>query len=304
MHHALWNSITDTSPEPTHPSEAKVNFHFTLLDSLLQQECLDALADDQCVGCSITMPHKLTLMNQVNELSQEASIIGAINTIYVRRDAVTGARRLIGANTDCIGIREAFLRSFTITDSNLTFEQRVRGRTALVIGAGGAARAAIYALWKFFDIRLVYLVNRFEHEAEEVTISMRRNECKVELKYVNNVEEVRASDFESPVMVVGTVPDIPARTVQEVMMKELVEEVLCRRRASDAWLLDMCYHPDPITSLMKMARKQGWQTVSGIEALKYQGVKQFELWSGRKVEQATVAELSGVIDDAMLRRTH
>ena len=299
------------------------------------------------------MPHKLTLLKDVDELTDEARVIGAINTICLRHyidqepnaqipdsQATTGeGRKLIGTNTDCIGIRDAFLRSFKRSQLSSGYPgvdmvELVRGRTALVIGAGGTARAAIFALWKFFDVQLVYLVNRFESEVEEVMQSMSQNGCAVKMRHIRTVEEVRElkrkarhGNDEEPVMVVGTVPDIPARSTEEIRMKKVVEEILqcpdgthhwsqssdnshanevevrATPGAQRRWLLDMCYHPSPTTSLITLANQRGWQTISGIEALKYQGIKQFELWTGRKVDEEAVEKLGKIVDNAVQQRT-
>ena len=56
------------------------------------------------------MPHKITFTREVDELTEEGSVIGAINTIFMRKDH-EGRTRYIGTNTDCIGVRDAFLQN-------------------------------------------------------------------------------------------------------------------------------------------------------------------------------------------------
>ena len=240
------------------------------------------------------MPHKLSLLPHIDDLTDEARVIGAINTIFVRLDPHTRERRYIGTNTDWIGIRDAFIRTFPAG-----VRESVRLKAALVVGAGGTARAAVYALWKFFGVVEIYIVNRFEDEVQELVSSMRAKGCGMNMKYVRSVEDAKC--LRGPAIAVGTVPDIPAVTEEERQAEEAVGELLSRGEGADegrGWLLDMCYHPTPATRLIKMARKEGWQTVSGIEALKYQGMAQNELWSEKKILSTALEELSRVIDAA------
>jgi quinate dehydrogenase len=129
---------------------------FHLLESMDKQDLLDLLNQDGCVGAAVTMPHKVSFMPLVTDVTDEGKDIGAINTIFLRLDT-EGNRRWIGSNTDCIGVREAFLR-------NLSPEELAFGYTqpALVIGAGGACRSAIYALHHWLGVAKIYSVNRLE----------------------------------------------------------------------------------------------------------------------------------------------
>ena len=85
------------------------------------------------------MPHKITILSDLDELTDEARVIGAINTVFVRKD-VKGVRKYIGANADCVGIREAFQQNFP------SVIQTAQGRSAKVISRRSACKSAIYAL--------------------------------------------------------------------------------------------------------------------------------------------------------------
>ena len=290
LHNTLWTDL-------------QLPMTFLSVDSMDKQDFLPLLRSSDCIGASITMPHKVSCMSDVDELRDEARIIGAINTIFVRLDARIGARRYIGANTDCMGIRDAFERSFA------GVKQKVRGKVGLVIGGGGTARAAIYALWKFFGVREIYLVNRLDTEVRQIMLSMTAAGCQAKMTHVQSVED--AARCEAPVIVVGAVPDIPAQTDGEVQAKTVVLELLRKLRTreneqeqeqeqeQDGFLLDMCYHPSPTTSLIKVARDSGWQVVSGIEALIAQGLAQDVLWLEKPIEDSVADEVSKVIRAAL-----
>ena len=57
------------------------------------------------------MPHKVAIIEHLDELTEEARMVGACNTVFLRRDEGTGARRYVGTNTDVVGIREAFYKN-------------------------------------------------------------------------------------------------------------------------------------------------------------------------------------------------
>ena len=106
------------------------------------------------------MPNKVAIIPYLDELTEECRDVGACNTLYFREE--NGRRIFCGANTDVIGIRDAFYQ-------NVHNPDRVfHNRPALVVGGGGAARSAIYALWKWMNVTTIYLVNRDSSEVEEV----------------------------------------------------------------------------------------------------------------------------------------
>lgn len=101
-------------------------------------------------GASVTMPHKVAILKHLDGLTQEGSSVGAVNTIFVREDE-SGKRSYIGTNTDVIGIRDAF--AYNVDAS------KFHNRPALVIGGGGAARSAVYALRTWMKASSIYLVS-------------------------------------------------------------------------------------------------------------------------------------------------
>ncbi|KAJ5456539.1 Quinate/shikimate 5-dehydrogenase/glutamyl-tRNA reductase [Penicillium desertorum] len=101
------------------------------------------LHENTCIGTTITMPNKVSFGLLLDDLTEEARAIGAVNTSFVRLDKC-GQRRHIGTNTDCIGIRDSILYRMPHAAT------MGKGRPSMVIGGGGAARSAIFALWRWF----------------------------------------------------------------------------------------------------------------------------------------------------------
>lgn len=281
LHHTLWQSL-------------HVPWKFALVDSMDKDDFLPLLKSEDCFGASVTMPHKVTIMTEVDYLTEEAEIIGSINTLFVRIDANSGARRYIGTNTDCIGIREAFLRSFP------GCRERVRDGIGLVVGGGGTTRAALYALWKFLDMREVYIVNRLDTEVEALVLSLAANGCSLKMTHVRTPQQA-SQQCATPSIVVGCVPDILPETEDEVKADNITRtllEKLTQEDAGEGYLLDMCYHPNVVTRLIRMAKACGWQTISGIEALVAQGIAQNELWLERSMKDINADEIYRAVRNA------
>ena len=72
-------------------------------------DILERLRRPECYGAAITMPHKVAIIEHLDELTQQGRDIGACNTVFC--DERDGHRRLVGTNTDVVGVREAFLRN-------------------------------------------------------------------------------------------------------------------------------------------------------------------------------------------------
>jgi shikimate dehydrogenase len=100
----------------------------------------------------VTIPHKRSVMPYLAEMTASAQVIGAVNTIFVQDDG-----RLLGDNTDWIGVRNALLQT----------RDSWSGATALIVGAGGTSRAVAYAL-RQMGCGQVYIYNRTSERAEEI----------------------------------------------------------------------------------------------------------------------------------------
>jgi quinate dehydrogenase len=95
------------------------------------------------------MPHKVAILKHLDGLTPEGRDVGAVNTLFIQENA-SGERLYMGTNTDVIGVRDAFAYN---VDSI-----KYHDHPALVIGGGGAARSAVYALRKWMKASAIYLV--------------------------------------------------------------------------------------------------------------------------------------------------
>ncbi|ETN39304.1 uncharacterized protein HMPREF1541_05527 [Cyphellophora europaea CBS 101466] len=282
VHHTVWKLLN-------------LPWRFTLLDSTDTSECLRHLASPDCVGCSITMPNKLALIPHMDELTAEARAVGAINTVSVQTDPKTGRRRYIGTNTDIVGIRDALVNAFP------AILKDVEGRSALVYGAGGAARAAIYALWRYLGIKTIFVVNRLHDEARTMMSSMTEAGVAVRFVLLESVQSLETLVVD-PIIATGTAPDIVPSSADERKAWNVVSTVL-ERRSTRAFVLDMAYTPDPATTLIKLARKFGWETVTGVDVVGFVCMAQDRLWCEQEIPNGAQNLVAGELHRALRQRS-
>lgn len=222
-------------------------------------------------GASVTIPLKLDVMPLLDEIDEAARIIGAVNTIVP--DANTG--KLRGLNTDYLGMKDC-LR--TAGASIATSETR---ESALIIGGGGTARAAVQTL-KTMGYSTIYLLGRSATKIAELAKSFPDSYNIVSLSADSDAFGQMSRNM--PRVAIAT---IPANVPMDPALKTVLEQ-LFQQSASDTTetsrgvLLEMAYSP-PETQVMQMAAKSGWKTIRGLETLVTQGLWQFEYWTGIQV---------------------
>ncbi|KAF8192963.1 shikimate dehydrogenase [Pholiota molesta] len=208
-------------------------------------------------GASVTIPYKLDVIPLLDKLTPAAEAIGAVNTIIPQTTSKQGSsvQVLVGDNTDWIGIKSTLAAKLGSSPVH----------AALVIGAGGTARAAIYAL-QHLGAGVIYLYNRTTSKAEALA----------------SCEQIASWDgLVQPNVIVSTVP-ASATTTEEAQSPAY--------RAGPAAVVDMAYRPAE-TPLLGLAKAAGgeWAVVSGLEVLLEQGYEQFKLWTGRECPKGPVA---------------
>ncbi|QUC22936.1 uncharacterized protein UV8b_07177 [Ustilaginoidea virens] len=261
------------------------------LDSADMAHFLELVQHPSFYGASVTMPNKVALLAHLDEATDECRDVGACNTLFLRERG--GKRLLCGANTDVLGVRGSF-------QHNVADPARVlHDRPALVVGAGGAARSAVYALRKWLRATDIYLVNRDAAEVRAVIAECAARGYGHRLRHVATVAEARAA--QGPGAVVACVPDLEPRTEAERRAR-LVTEVLLGKDHKGA-MLDMCYTPSPLTRLGALAERQGWQVILGTEAMIWQGLEQDSYWTGLPVDELPAAKVQEAIRREVAQRS-
>ncbi len=221
----------------------------TSLDALPGR--IQSLRAIDVIGANVTVPHKEHVLPLVDEITSLARRAGAVNTILNRNG------RLYGDNTDVHGLA----RSLGLHDDAL------EGCQAVVLGAGGAARAAVLALESVGAGRIAVL-NRTVERAERLCADLAPAPA---VAFASASDEARAA-LESAQVLVNATALGWKRGETPLSAGEL--GVL----PSAALVVDITYRD---TDLLEAARARGLRTLDGLEMLVFQGARSLEIWTGR-----------------------
>lgn len=227
-------------------------------------------------GLVVTMPHKITIMPHMDALDDLATTIGACNNVY------RSGGKLVGTNTDWQGIKGCLLEK----GDEATRPRPGSTTPSLIVGAGGASRAAVYALSSHLNTPTIYLLNRDDGEVDALLHDTRKMLPAPTIIHVKSLEQAKSLD--PPFYVVGTIPDFEPQTEAERNVAAILEHFLAQ--SNQGVLLDMCFKPRR-TRMIKLAEKLGWPTVEGTHVIGYQIHMQWKLWAGE--ERATQVDDNG-----------
>ncbi|KAF1816756.1 quinate dehydrogenase [Eremomyces bilateralis CBS 781.70] len=262
------------------------------LESTDMNGFLELIQDPKFYGASVTMPHKVAILGFLDELTEEARDVGACNTIFLREK--DGKRVYVGTNTDTIGVRDSFYA--TVKDPEKVFHHR----PGMVIGGGGAARSAVYALQRWMHCSPIYIVNRDRSEVDAVISECQKRGLRQDLIHVSTLEQ--AEELEGPGAIVSCIPNFPPKSPEEKVAREVTECFL--NKPHKGAMLEMCYHPSPWTEIGVLAEKSGWTVILGTEAMIYQGLEQDRYWTGRSREKLPLETVKKVIGEKISGGNH
>ncbi|GAA5957400.1 hypothetical protein JCM8115_006979 [Rhodotorula mucilaginosa] len=262
---------------------AGVDRTYEKMESTDMEAFLEYARSEECCGSAVTMPHKVAVCQHLDELTEDGRNIGACNTVIIRKGP-NGERKLVGHNTDSVGVRESLLRA---DDSHV---KSGRTRPGAVLGAGGACRAAVYALTKWLNCSPIYVVNRDDAEVEQFIDAFKKSATEAfnpELVHVKTVEE--AEKLAAPAYIVSAVPAFPPTSPEEKQARAVAQTIF--DKPEKGVILEMCYHPDIWTELAQLAQDAGWKVVTGEQAMIWQGIEQQLLWLECREEDLPVQEI-------------
>src|SRR5215813_12492367 len=238
-----------------------VNAVYLALHAKAMNDLLACVRDIPIAGLSITMPYKEQILKYLDKTDPWTTKIGAANTLVRGQDG-----KLFGFNTDVNGVVRP-----------LEIRMRLQGARVLVLGAGGAARAAVFGL-KDRGAE-VSIFNRTPGPAQNLAKRARA-------KAVNKLQ-LRKMAFEviinaTPVGMEGNREPIP----------------ISEQEFNARYFFEMVYTPSE-TKMVKLARSKGMHVILGAEMFVQQGARQFEIWSGKP---APVQEMQRVVEYALAQR--
>ncbi|HEV8638781.1 MAG TPA: shikimate dehydrogenase [Chloroflexota bacterium] len=216
-------------------------------------ETIERVRRPDCLGINVTVPHKQAVIGLLDGIDEPAARIGAVNTIR------NESGRLTGFNTDLAG----FLRP--LGEAGFA----VDGARAVVVGAGGAARAVAFALAWAGAAELAVAARRPE-PAEALAWAVRRH-AKGEVRAVALSDVARGYDLLVNCTSVGMLHG-PGEGASPLRREQIDPGAL---------VYDLVYNP-PVTPLLGLARAAGARALGGLPMLVYQGAAAFEIWTGLK----------------------
>ncbi|MEA2087345.1 MAG: shikimate dehydrogenase [Candidatus Caldatribacteriota bacterium] len=219
-------------------------------------------------GVNITFPYKEKVIKFLDEVEESARRIGAVNTVVNNKGILTGY------NTDVIGFKRSLQEDGKFT---------IKGKKAVILGAGGAARAVVYALLEE-GIEEISIFNRTLKKAEKIKQALSPFSPKSCIS-VFSLEEKRLKDKikESHLLVNATSLGMPPR----VDKTPLPDEKLFH---PNLLVYDLIYHPAR-TLFLRQAERAGAKIINGLPMLVYQGMESFYLWTGLKPEEEEILEM-------------
>jgi 3-dehydroquinate dehydratase/shikimate dehydrogenase len=204
-------------------------------------------------GLSITAPHKQAVMQYLDWIDPQAKEIGAVNTVVIEND------RLLGYNTDAAGLIEPLLSRL---DS-------LAGKKIAIIGAGGAARAAIWGLQQ--QKAMVTLFARDLAKASQLNVPSRA---------------LASASFEAYDVVINATPLGSGAHIDQTPATQ-------QQLNGARFVYDLVYNPME-TRFLQEASEAGCKTLGGLEMLVAQARMQFELWTGRKTSSSIMHNAAAV----------
>ena len=208
-------------------------------------------------GLNVTIPHKEKIIHYMDHVSEEASTVGAVNTI------VNEGNQFFGYNTDIYGIVESLN----------PYKQQLAKSIATVIGSGGGARAVLYSLIRHFKIEKINIINRTEERSESIKdyFKDKMHFDKIvthELMAKENLDAYNESKLIVNTTSLGMYPlveDSPTNLKESFNSSQIV--------------FDLIYNPLK-TKFLELAEISGAEVINGLKMFIVQGAKSFELWTG------------------------
>ena len=219
-----------------------VNGVYVALHAKALKDLLACVREIPIHGLSITMPYKEAILKYLDNTDSHTAKIGACNTVVRAQDG-----KLYGFNTDATGVIRPLEQRVTIEKARI-----------LVLGAGGAARAAVYGLKE--RGAEVYILNRSAGPAQKLARSARARMMKR--------ADMKKTSFD---VIINATP---------VGMGNTRESPLNENEINARYLFEMIYDPAE-TRLVKLAKQRGLQVIPGIEMFVHQAARQFEIWTGK-----------------------
>jgi len=228
---------------------------------------------DNAKGFNVTTPHKRAVLKYINHLTPEAEAIGGVNTIKIEHG------KFAGHNTDAIGFQNSLrLQNYSFKD-----------QSAIIFGAGGAARAVTMALIREQCSRIT-IINRNVEKAEKMVTDFLRRFAKIEFAALPlNSDKINEIIKSAQLLVNATT----------VGMGDLINDSILPGTDGlhhDLLVYDLIYRPYK-TRLIQQAERYGVPGMNGLDMLILQGIESLKFWTERDLvlDSSSYAEVKNLL---------
>lgn len=289
--------------------------HFERLQTTSLNTLQELVQDDNFGGTAVSQPFKLEVISLVHSMSRHARAIGAVNTLipvrhlnedggipgdlelFMERNQSGPIKALYGDNTDWIGIRSCIRRGLSPANA-------VRSTTSgLVIGAGGMARAAVYAMLQI-GVKNIIIYNRTYANSEKLVAHYERlvssasstgllpssnHDAKPVFRILQSLDDAWPADLRPPTIILSCIPTHP---VGDAPAPKFTLPTQWLHSPSGGVVIELAYRTLK-TPLMKQIRENtsgAWVCMDGLDLLPEQGFAQFELYTGKRAPRRVMRE--------------
>ncbi len=215
-------------------------------------------------GLNLTIPHKVDVLPLISSMDEQARAMGAVNTLNLEK----GVWR--GYNTDGVGLSRAIFQAF---------KKQMDEFNILILGAGGAARAAV-AQSIFEGCRRVAVFNRSVDRARELCQALKNNGINQDIDLLESIKNPFSGSQEPTLVINATSLGLQLDDPSPIDLSLL---------SGNVYVFDMVYNPS-VTNLLRQAKEVGYPCVNGLGMLVGQAAKSLEIWSDREVSTEAMSQ--------------
>ena len=228
---------------------------------------IEAMRTLNAKGFNITMPYKEEAMKFLDEIDEEAKIIGSVNTV------LNNNGKLVGYNTDGKGFIKA------LDEKQVKF----RGEKTVILGSGGAAKAIAIQL-AIDSAKEIVIANKTLEKAERIVNIIKNHIPEVKVSSIKLDEKILKKELKDAKILINTTPI----GMKETMRKSLIKDI--KTLHNSLFVADIIYYPSK-TELLSQAEEMGCKIMNGLNMLVYQGALAFNIWTGRNMPKSIIENI-------------